>query len=50
MSDLYPTWYNVLQHFDNNGYFHNGLTLPFLIGASSTIYPVLPLITINAFW
>lgn len=29
-----PTWFKVLNHFYENGYFHNGLTIPFLLGTS----------------
>ncbi len=39
MKDSYPIWYKVLAHYENNGYFQNGLTLPFLIGASTIIHP-----------
>ncbi|MDI5950213.1 hypothetical protein QLS91_16585 [Flavobacterium sp. LB2P84] len=33
----YPLWFKVLCHFDDNNYFENGLTIPFLLGASSII-------------
>lgn len=33
----YPLWFRVLCHFDDNNYFANGLTIPFLLGASSII-------------
>jgi hypothetical protein len=33
----YPLWFQVLCHFDDNNYFENGLTIPFLLGASSII-------------
>lgn len=35
----YPLWFKVLCHFDDNGYFINGLTIPFLLGACSIIKP-----------
>jgi len=34
-----PLWLKVLLHFDGKGYFSNGLTIPFLLGASSVISP-----------
>lgn len=33
----YPLWFRVLCHFDDNNYFANGLTIPFLLGANSII-------------
>jgi len=33
----HPLWFRVLCHFDDNNYFANGLTIPFLLGASSII-------------
>src|SRR5690606_6408054 len=38
-----PYWYNILSHFEANHYFHNGLTIPFLIGASKVLQPDHPL-------
>lgn len=32
-------WYDVLTHFDNNGYFQNGLTIPFLLGSNTVLNP-----------
>lgn len=32
-------WLNVLLYFDRKGYFSNGLTIPFLLGANSIISP-----------
>lgn len=34
-----PYWYNLLRHFFNKGYIHNGLTFPYLIGALEVISP-----------
>ena len=33
MLNSQPCWYLILDHFVKNSYVHNGLTLPFLIGA-----------------
>lgn len=32
-------WYKLLNHFERNGYFENGLTLPFIIGSRKFIEP-----------
>jgi len=42
-----PYWYLVLSHFENKGYIHNGLTIPFLIGAREILEPQENLLTIN---
>ncbi|WP_276482672.1 hypothetical protein [Paraflavitalea pollutisoli] len=42
-----PYWHRLLRHFERKGYIHNGLTIPFLIGSRSIIYPGEPLITIE---
>ncbi|MBL7839209.1 MAG: hypothetical protein JNJ75_03620 [Cyclobacteriaceae bacterium] len=34
-----PYWKNILKHFEIKGYIHNGLTLPFLIGARQYVEP-----------
>lgn len=49
MNTDFPIWFNVLQHYDNNNYFHNGLTIPFLIGASTIVKPENTLTTVNQF-
>ncbi len=32
-------WYKLLTHFERNGYFENGLTIPFIIGSRKFIEP-----------
>jgi uncharacterized protein YutD len=32
-------WYKLLNHFERNGYFENGLTIPFIIGSRKFIEP-----------
>jgi hypothetical protein len=43
-------WFQVLTHFDRNGYFRNGLTIPFLLGANSVINPQEERLTVEAFF
>lgn len=33
----HPLWFHVLCYFDDNNYFNNGLTIPFLLGIISVI-------------
>lgn len=42
-----PYWSVLLRHFENRGYIHNGLTIPFLIGARKRMQPQEPLSNIN---
>lgn len=42
-----PYWHLVLSHFENKGYIHNGLTIPFLIGSREILEPQENLLTIN---
>lgn len=44
-----PYWIRVIRHFLAKGYFQNGLTLPFLIGARTIVDPDQPLLSIAAF-
>ncbi|MCK6609192.1 MAG: hypothetical protein L6Q46_12955 [Flavobacterium sp.] len=46
----YPLWFKVLCHFDDNNYFENGLTIPFLIGAVSIINPDEDIISVEEFF
>lgn len=43
-------WFNVLAHFESNGYVYNGLTLPFLIGTSTILEPQSRLLSIEQFF
>ena len=40
-------WYILLQHFEQKGYFENGLTIPFIIGSRAIIEPEQPLQSIE---
>ena len=42
-------WLRVLSHFDGKGYFSNGLTIPFLIGANSIISPDNEILSVEQF-
>ncbi len=42
-----PYWHKVLKHFENKGYIHNGLTIPFLIGSRERLEPNENLFTID---
>jgi hypothetical protein len=42
-------WLKVLSHFDGKGYFSNGLTIPFLLGATSIISPEAELLSVGEF-
>jgi hypothetical protein len=42
-----PYWHVLLRHFENKGYIHNGLTIPFLIGVREILEPHENLLTIN---
>ncbi|THD34171.1 hypothetical protein [Flavobacterium lindanitolerans] len=42
-------WLQVLSHFDGRGYFSNGLTIPFLLGANSIISPDEELLSVEEF-
>ncbi len=42
-----PYWYILLRHFENKGYIHNGLTIPFIIGARERLEPKEKLFTIE---
>lgn len=50
MSNSKPYWYNLLIHFEENRYFTNGLTLPFILGSRTIIEPTLPLQSIEEFF
>lgn len=45
----YPNkfWYKLLKHFDENYYFQNGLTLPYIIGSRLLLEPKEELYTIS---
>ncbi|WP_343321565.1 hypothetical protein [Sphingobacterium multivorum] len=43
-------WHILLCHFEKQGYFHNGLTLPFIIGSRSILEPNEPLESIKDFF
>jgi len=47
-SETSPYWHRLLKHFENRGYVHNGLTIPFLIGALEIIEPNSQLWSIEA--
>jgi len=38
-SEVSPYWHRLLKHFENKGYVHNGLTIPFLIGSMEIVEP-----------
>lgn len=38
-SSTSPYWHQLLRHFENKGYIHNGLTIPFLIGSIEILKP-----------
>lgn len=42
-------WVRVLKHFDLKGYYHNGLTLPFLCGVRTILNPTFQPMTISEF-
>lgn len=42
-------WLQILSHFDGRGYFSNGLTIPFLLGANSIISPDEELLSVEEF-
>ncbi|MDO6802987.1 hypothetical protein Q4595_11060 [Wenyingzhuangia sp. 1_MG-2023] len=43
MNTNYPIWFQVLKSFYENDEYYNGLTIPYLIGASTIINPEQPL-------
>ncbi|MDO6739354.1 hypothetical protein [Wenyingzhuangia sp. 2_MG-2023] len=47
MNTNLPIWFQVLKSFYENDEYHNGLTIPYLIGASTIISPEKPLSSIN---
>jgi hypothetical protein len=47
MNESIPYWSVLLRHFENRGYIHNGLTIPFLIGARKRMEPQTPLLNIR---
>ncbi|MBL7869824.1 MAG: hypothetical protein JNM71_17575 [Flavobacterium lindanitolerans] len=47
--DNQSLWLKVLSHFDGRGYFSNGLTIPFLLGASTIITPDDELLSVEEF-
>lgn len=44
-----PYWYLILKHFEQKGYVHNGLTIPFLIGAKTILEPNKVVMTVSDF-
>ncbi len=44
-----PLWFKVLCHFYDNNYFANGLTISFLLGASSVIDPDNEILSVEDF-
>ncbi|WP_263361175.1 hypothetical protein [Flavobacterium collinsii] len=44
-----PLWFKVLYHFYDNNYFANGLTIPFLLGASCVIDPDNEILSVEDF-
>jgi len=44
-----PLWLKVLLHFGFRGYFSNGLTIPFLLGARSILSPDEKPLTVEEF-
>jgi hypothetical protein len=44
---ILPYWYKILIHFQKKGYFVNGLTLPYLIGARTILEPGEKLLTVR---
>lgn len=49
MNTMLPTWYRVLKHHYENDLYYNGLTIPYLLGASSIVEPNKPISTIYDF-
>jgi hypothetical protein len=47
MNASFPYWSVLLRHFENKGYIHNGLTIPFLIGARNIMEPKTSLLEIS---
>lgn len=47
MSTSLPYWSVLLRHFENKCYIHNGLSIPFLIGARKRMEPNTPLLNIS---
>ena len=47
MNTNYPFWFQILKSFYENDDYYNGLTIPYLVGASTIITPDKPLTTIN---
>lgn len=45
--NIQPYWLKLLLHFENKGYVHNGLTIPFLIGSLEILDPSVKRWTIN---
>lgn len=43
-------WLKVLNHFDQKGYFQNGLTIPFLIGSRTITNPKQEILSVNDFF
>ena len=43
MNTNYPIWFQVLKSFYENDEYYNGLTIPYLIGASTIMNPEKPL-------
>ena len=50
MMNSKPYWYTLLSHFEENRYFTNGLTLPFILGSRSIIEPNLPIQSVEEFF
>ncbi|MDR6735494.1 hypothetical protein [Sphingobacterium sp. 2149] len=50
MPTLPTYWAKLLNHYEQNSYFKNGLTLPFIIGSRSIIEPNEPLESIKDFF
>ncbi|NGM64182.1 hypothetical protein [Sphingobacterium sp. SGR-19] len=50
MMNSKPYWYTLLSHFEENRYFTNGLTLPFILGSRSIIEPYLPIQSVEEFF
>lgn len=46
---LNPYWFDLLRHFEDKGYIHNGLTIPFLIGSRKVLEPQESLLSIKDF-
>lgn len=43
----FPLWFRVLEYYEKNGYYDNGLTIPYLIGCNTIINPTRPILSLT---